>query len=117
MDPISAAIVAAIASGVGFVIQASSVPVFETARKVAETREGGGLRRNRTAREALVHFADGIDETTQRLMFDPQTSGGLLIALAPELANDLIKTLKDLNVDARVIGDVVAEHSGEIQVI
>lgn len=107
----------AIASGVGFVIQASSVPVFETARKVAETRQGGGLFRNRAARGAQVHFADGIDETTQRLMFDPQTSGGLLIALAPEQTNDLIKTLQDLDIDARVIGDVVAEHPGEIKVV
>lgn len=107
----------AIASGVGFVIRASDVPVFETARKVAENREGGGLRRNRAARGAQVHFSNGIDETTQRLMFDPQTSGGLLIALAPKQANVLIKTLQDLSIDARLIGDVVAEHPGEIQVV
>ena len=107
----------AIASGVGFVIQSTDVPFFEAAYKVAETREGGGLRRNRAARGKLVHFADGVDEPVRRLLFDPQTSGGLLIALAPEQANDLIVALQEAGIDARVIGDVVADHPGEIKVV
>lgn len=107
----------AIASGVGFVIRASEVPFFEAARLVAETREGGGLRRNRAAKGHLVHFVDDIEEPIRRLMFDPQTSGGLLIALAPEAANDLIVALQKDGIDARIIGDVVGEHVGEIHVV
>ncbi len=107
----------AIASGVGFVIRASEVPFFDLALKVAQTREGGGLRRNRAAHGKLVHFAQGIAEPVQRLLFDPQTSGGLLIALAPEQADALIGTLQSSGIDARVIGDVVADHPGEIQVV
>lgn len=107
----------AVASGVGFVIRASDVPFFDAAYKVAETREGGGLRRNRAAHGKRVHFAKGIAEPVQRLFFDPQTSGGLLIALAPERADDLIVALQEAGIDGRIIGDVVADHPGEIQVV
>ena len=107
----------AIASGVGFVIRASEVPFFDLALKVVETREGGGLRRNRAAHGKLVHFAKGISEPVQRLMFDPQTSGGLLIALAPGQADMLIGVLKNSEIEACVIGDVVADHAGEIHVV
>lgn len=106
-----------IASQVGFVIRATDVPIFDTAYQVAKNREGGGLRRNRAARGNLVHFADEIEEPLRRLLFDPQTSGGLLIALASKDADDLIETLQDLGIDARIIGDVVGNHTGEIHVV
>ena len=107
----------AIASGVGFVIRSADVPLFEAAYKIAETREGGGLRRNRAARGSKVHFADDVSEPIRRLFFDPQTSGGLLIALAKEQANVLIEALQALGIDARAIGEVVGDHPGEIQVV
>lgn len=105
------------ASGVGLVIRASDVPRFEIALKIAESRQGGGLRRNRMAREAMVRFADAVDEPMRRLLFDPQTSGGLLIALAPGDADDLFVGLRGSGVDARRIGAVVADHPGEIAVV
>jgi selenide,water dikinase len=107
----------AIASGVGFVIRSADVPLFEVAYKIAETREGGGLRRNRAARGAKVHFAESVAEPIRRLLFDPQTSGGLLIALAPEQVNTLIEGLQGVGIDAREIGDVVGDHLGEIFVV
>lgn len=107
----------AIASQVGLVIRHDQVPYFETAYQIAENREGGGLRRNRSARGKRVHFGDGVAEPVRRLLFDPQTSGGLLIALAPEDADGLIDALKEAHIDARLMGDVVADHPGEIHVM
>ena len=104
------------ASGVGFVIHAADVPVFDAALHLAEMREGGGLRRNRAARGKRVHFASGVAEPMRRLMFDPQTSGGLLIALAQEQAIALIGAMNKVGQDACMIGEVVADHPGEIHV-
>lgn len=105
------------ASGVGFLIRASDVPRFDLAVRFAETRQGGGLRRNRMARESRVRFDGDIEEPIRRLLFDPQTSGGLLIALAPEDTDALLEGLQSSGVDARRIGVVVADHPGEIAVI
>lgn len=105
------------ASGVGLVIRASDVPFFEIALKIAGSRQGGGLRRNRMAREAMVQFADAVEEPMRRLLFDPQTSGGLLIALASGDADAFLEAVKSAGVDARRIGAVVAEHPGEIAVV
>jgi len=107
----------AIASGVGFCIRASDVPRFDLALKIAEGREGGGLRRNRAAHGDAVRFADDVAEPMRRLLFDPQTSGGLLIAVAPNDADDLLKSLIGGGVSAQNIGEVVAEHPGEIEVV
>ena len=107
----------AIGSGVGFRIRSSDVPRFDLALQIAQNRQGGGLKRNRAARGNAVHFADDIDEPMRRLLFDPQTSGGLLIALAPEDANGLLSALTDEGVSAQHIGEVIAEHPGEIEVV
>ena len=102
------------ASGFAYVL--SDVPRFDLALQIAEGREGGGLRRNRAARGHAVRFADDVDEALRRLFFDPQTSGGLLIALAPDVADAFLGALIERGVMARDIGEVVAEHPGEIEV-
>ncbi len=105
------------ASAVGFRIRASDVPRFDLAVKIAARREGGGLRRNRGARGHAVRFAEDVDESLRRLFFDPQTSGGLLIALAPRAANALLDALHAKGARAQNIGEAVAEHPGEIEVV
>ena len=105
------------ASDVGLRIRASDVPRFDLAVKIAAHREGGGLRRNRAARGHAVRFATEVDEPLRRLFFDPQTSGGLLIALAPDGADALLKSLIAKGIMARQIGEAVAEHPGKIEVV
>ena len=105
------------ASGVGFRIRSQDVPHFDLAMKIAEEREGGGLRRNRAARGDRVRFSESIDQPMQRLLFDPQTSGGLLIALASDAVDGLLGALTSEGIQACDIGDVVAEHPGEIEVV
>ena len=63
-----------------------------------------------------MRFADDVDEALRRLFFDPQTSGGLLIALAPDVADAFLGALIERGVMARDIGEVVSEHPGEIEV-
>ncbi|MCQ3929090.1 MAG: selenide, water dikinase SelD [Chloroflexi bacterium] len=66
----------------------------------------GGMGRNRGFYGKWVQFADSIDEITRKLLFDPQTSGGLLIAVGSEQADFLLKTLAQQGINGQRIGEV-----------
>lgn len=77
----------------------------------------GGLGRNRDYRRNMVSFGTGIPEYVQDLLFDPQTSGGLLIALAPGKAAKLLKDLRGEGIrEAAIIGEFVDSNKGKISV-
>jgi len=76
----------ALASGVRLRIVASAVPLLEGARDYAASCQSQGLANNRDFAGPAVVFASGVDETLRALLFDPQTSGGLLVALPPDRA-------------------------------
>ena len=70
-------------------------------------REGflpGGLKNNRDFLGDCVGFAETVPQEFRDLLFDPQTSGGLLIAVAPEFGNDALAVLDRHGVSARRIG-------------
>ncbi len=75
----------------------------------------GGLGKNREFYGAQVKFARGIPEAQRGIVFDPQTSGGLMIALPEEAAHKLVKSLRRRgNSAAAVIGKVVPSGGGRI---
>ncbi len=104
---------------VGMEIDSASVPIFPEAKEYAETGMlPGGLHRNRDFRKNIVSFNKTVPAPLQDILFDPQTSGGLLIALSKTKAPRLLRKLHSLGVkDAAIIGRVVAEHKGRIKVI
>lgn len=71
----------------------------------------GGLKNNRDFIGDCVDFADGVVQEYRDLLFDPQTSGGLLIAIAPESEDAALSALERRGVSARSIGRVVAKRS------
>ncbi|MBI5929300.1 MAG: selenide, water dikinase SelD [Chloroflexi bacterium] len=73
----------------------------------------GGMGRNRSFYGKWAQFADEIDEKTCKLLFDPQTSGGLLMAVAYDQADMLLQTLIQQGIDGQRIGEV-AEGEGLI---
>jgi selenide,water dikinase len=70
-----------------------------------------GLKNNRAFIGDCVVFDPGVSPDYRALLFDPQTSGGLLVALAPELADSALQALSRHGVAARQIGCVVAKRS------
>ena len=92
------------AGGVRIVVEASGVPALPGALDYA--RQGhvtGGANRNRQGLEGKVSLPRGLGEALEQLLFDPQTSGGLLIAVAPERADALAVALaRDGLLGARV---------------
>ncbi len=73
----------------------------------------GGTTRNAEYFRQWTHFAPTISEEAQMLCFDPQTSGGLLIAVAEAYADGLIESIKRNGASAWKIGSAVA-GSGRI---
>jgi selenide,water dikinase len=76
----------------------------------------GGMERNREYFSQWVNFNADIHETQQGLLFDPQTSGGLLLAAPAEAAEDLCSDLISAGEDAFIIGDA-QEGTGNILVV
>jgi selenide,water dikinase len=103
---------------VGMVIEASAVPVFPGARELAEMGMiPGGLHRNRDFRKDMVDVASSVPQYLNDILFDPQTSGGLLIAVPGEKAQNLLESLhKEGVAEAAIIGEVVASPKGRITV-
>jgi selenide,water dikinase len=103
---------------IGMVIDSGAVPYFPEAKELAEMgMMPGGLHRNRDFRKNMIDIAESVPQYLADILFDPQTSGGLLIAIPGEKAADLLERLKKEGVmEAAVIGEVVAENKGRITV-
>jgi selenide, water dikinase len=107
----------AAASGVAAELSADAVPLLPGAREAAERGAiPSGTTRNADSVAAQVTFASGVDATTRLLLADAQTSGGLLIAVAPERGDALRAALEREGTLAAVIGRVVAGTPGRITV-
>ncbi len=73
----------------------------------------GGMERNREFFSPWLSFEESAQEHNQALLFDPQTSGGLLMAVAAENAPSLLEDLLHNGDDAAIIGDVI-EGAGRL---
>jgi selenide,water dikinase len=79
----------------------------EAERLAAEGYNPGGANDNRNYLECQVRFDDAVPESLRRVFYDPQTSGGLLIAILPEQADRFATALQDNDLPARVVGEVI----------
>jgi len=75
----------------------------------------GGAADNRLYFGPRVAFAEGINEETQMLLFDPQTSGGLLLGVPPEKLEAFLERAAAIQQPAWVVGEAVKGEG--IQVI
>jgi selenide,water dikinase len=105
----------AMGSGVTLEIETEEVPRLEGALEaIALGAIPAGLLANREYAECVVSDApaSNIRDSVRTLMYDPQTSGGLLISVASETAEALLASLRDASIPARTIGRVLAGKSG-----
>jgi len=97
------------ASGVSLRFDFAAVPFISGARKYAE--QGifpGGAFDNKKHFGEKVNFADSIDEPKQMLLFDPQTSGGLLFGVPQDSVDPFLARAKELDQPAWKVGRVQA---------
>ncbi len=97
------------ASGVALKLEFEKIPFISSARKYAEKGcFAGGAFDNKSHFESQVKFVDSIDEENQMLLFDPQTSGGLLLGVPQDKIESFLSRAREANQAAWVIGSVAA---------
>ena len=98
---------------------AAQVPVLDFARAFAEAGViPGGSKNNLTYADQFCRWQDGVRNVERSLLSDAQTSGGLLIAVAPQHVDILLQELTASGCPAQaVVGEVVSGESGAIEVL
>lgn len=99
------------------IIQSQQVPVMEPALAYAdEFLLTAAAQRNRNHTEKFVQF-ENIPFAMEEVLFDPQTSGGLLAAVAPECAQQLLQELCEAGMPAAIVGEITEQREKEIYVL
>lgn len=94
----------ALASGVSLRVSAARVPIFNGVHEIAMRNRSGGLGSNEDHFGGSVKAAARVDEATLAVLYDPQTSGGLLVAAAAAYADLVARAFADAGVTASRIG-------------
>lgn len=98
-------------------IRAGQVPVMSEALRYAdEFFLTAAAQKNRNHLEKHVRF-EGISFAMEEVLFDPQTSGGLLIAVRPDQAEELLCKLREEGLPAGITGEIIEKEETEIYVI
>lgn len=106
------------ASGVAAALDASAVPLLPSVADLVRAGHiPGGTARNLADMEGDISWTDSVDPTTRTILADAQTSGGLLIAVPIDRADDLIARLRAAGTPAAArIGTVIEGAAGRIHV-
>jgi selenide,water dikinase len=92
------------ASGVTLTIEAAAVPTFPGVLRIASENRSGGMGSNERHFAGHIHINPKVPAEILPVLFDPQTSGGLLIAAAPEFADRVGAELESAGVRAARVG-------------
>ncbi|PKP71173.1 MAG: selenide, water dikinase SelD [Alphaproteobacteria bacterium HGW-Alphaproteobacteria-4] len=97
-------------SGLGARLRLADIPLLAAAVPHAQAGHNTGAgTRNRATHEDHVHLPQGLQDWHRNLLFDPQTSGGLLVAVAPEAAAKVLEMFHAQGyAAAAIIGEMVA---------
>ncbi len=99
-------------------IDSDRIPVLPGALECAEefllTAAG---QRNRNSTGPFVRFADDVEFAMEEVLFDPQTAGGLLLAVREEDCDALVQELREEGLPAQCIGEIVPKQETEIIVM
>jgi len=102
-------------SGVRLRFHLERIPFLDGAREYADMwLFPGGTCDNERAYEHAVAFAPGIEEEMQQLLYTPETSGGLLVAVSPEKVDPLVKSFEQAGHPCWVIGEVLEGDGVEV---
>ncbi len=106
-------------SGLTARVFCNETPLLPEALKLAEAGNmAGGLKENRKFLAAREHIHSGINDTLVNVLHDPQTSGGLLMAVPRDRADALVRKLHSAGVDAAtIIGEFVPANEAQIELV
>jgi selenide, water dikinase len=107
-------------SGVSAIVNFNKVPLItpELQYYIDHKSVPGGTNRNWDSYGDKIAFANDVNiENAKAILADPQTSGGLLIAVAPEAAEEIRLLLITNNLYAETIGQIVEQTAKAIKVV
>jgi selenide,water dikinase len=77
-----------------------------------------GAYKNQEYRGTMVEISSTVDRALQDILFDPQTSGGLLICVDDGFAEAMLSDLKSNGIDgSTIVGEVVSKPKGKVTVV
>ena len=98
------------------IVESKQVPVMKDALCYAdEFYLTAAAQKNRNHVEGFVQFED-ISFTMEEVLFDPQTSGGLLLAVHPEDADEMVARMREAGLPAAIVGKIIEKEDVEIYV-
>jgi len=102
----------AAASHVTIAIDAASIPVFPGVLEMVGQNKSSGMKTNREHFGPGAWFGPGVSPSLEDLLFDPQTSGGLLISISAATADSAVQALEEAGISARPVGyaEGVSDH-------
>lgn len=97
-------------SGMALQLDSDQIPILPEAIEFAKMgMMPGGTFKNKEFRLGMIEFSSRVDPLIQDILFDPQTSGGLMICVEREQADALVNKLMDAGVAAcKIIGEVIS---------
>jgi selenide,water dikinase len=104
----------AAASRVTMMFTGERIPVFAGVREIVAANRAGGMKTNAAHYGQFTRVRAGVDPAIVDLCYDPQTSGGLLVAVAPGGEADLVRTLAKSGVNAARIGLVEGQSASRV---
>lgn len=103
-------------SGMALRLESRKIPILPEAMDYAGMgMMPAGAFKNKEFRLHMIEFSSEIDPLIQDILFDPQTSGGLLICVKREQADDLVNKLIEEGVrESKIIGEVISNPAEKI---
>lgn len=98
----------ALAAQVQFRFRFEQLPLLDGALELAKQGSiPGGMTRNRDYLQGKVFLSENLSDEWEAVVFDPQTSGGLLMAVPPGILDSLAREFKARETDYWIVGEVV----------
>ena len=101
------------ASSVSMIFKVQDIPFFPKAIEMVKKTKNHPktIKSNREYLASNVRMSDDIKPEQANLLYDPQTSGGLLIAVSPEKSQQLVERLSVAKILAAIVGEVVEKRT------
>ena len=99
----------AIGSNVTIEIDADALPIIPGVLEIAAKNRSGGMQTNKDHFAPGIEFGREVSDERRDLIFDPQTSGGLLISVAARSAETVMANMKNAGIQAFFVGSVKDE--------
>jgi selenide,water dikinase len=106
----------AAASHVTLAIDINALPVIPGVLELVAANKSGGLKTNQDHFSSGVHFRGEVPGALRELLFDPQTSGGLLLSVGAGSADHVSQRLREAQIPATFVGSVMAASGSRLTV-